>query len=97
MSTRTKCVDAASGELIFRERIQPSPDRIYASPLVADGKIYLVSREQGTYVLSASPKFEQLAHNVIEDDGSMFNGSLAVSRGQLLLRNDKYLYCIGAK
>jgi outer membrane protein assembly factor BamB len=91
------CVDAASGELIFREHIQPSPDRIYASPLVADGKIYFVSREQGTYVLAASPKFELLAHNVIEDDDSIFNGSLAVSRGQLLLRSDKFLYCIGVK
>jgi hypothetical protein len=91
------CVDAASGKLIFRERIQPSPERIYASPLVADGKIYLVTREQDTYVLAASPKFELLAHNVIEDDGSIFNGSLAVSRGQLLLRSDKFLYCIGVK
>ena len=64
---------------------------------VADGKIYLVSREAGTYVLSAGPKFEQLAHNVIEGDDSIFNASLVVSRGQLLLRSDKYLYCIGAR
>jgi outer membrane protein assembly factor BamB len=91
------CVNAEDGELVFRERLQPSPGRIYASPLAADGKIYLVSREDGTYVLSAQPQFEQLAHNVIEGDDSIFNGSFVVSRGQLLLRSDKALYCIGVK
>ncbi|MBC8870483.1 MAG: hypothetical protein H8E44_13760 [Planctomycetes bacterium] len=75
--------------------MKPSAGRIYASPLVADGKIYLVSREDGTYVVAAEPQFKQLAHNVIEDDDSIFNGSFVVSRGQLLLRSDKALYCIG--
>jgi hypothetical protein len=82
---------------VFQERLQPASGRIYASPLVADGKIYLVSRENGAYVVSAEPEFKQLAHNVIEGDDSIFNGSIVVSRGQLLLRSDKYLYCIGVK
>jgi hypothetical protein len=51
----------------------------------------------GTYVLAAGPKYELLAHNKIADDKSIFNGSPAVSRGQLFLRSDKYLYCIGVK
>ncbi len=89
------CVDAANGEVVYRERLQPSSGRVYASPLAADGKIYLVSREKGSYVLSAGPEFKQSAHNVIEDDDSIFNGSFVVSRGQLLLRSDKALYCIG--
>jgi len=89
------CVNAADGEVVFQERLQPSPGRIYASPLVADGKIYLVSREDGTYVIAAGPQCKQLAHNVIESDDSIFNGSFVVSRGQLLLRSDKFLYCIG--
>lgn len=89
------CVNVEDGEIVFQERLQPSPGRIYASPLVADGKIYLVSRENGAYVLSAEPQFKQLAHNVIEGDDSIFNGSLVVSRGQLLMRSDKALYCIG--
>lgn len=89
------CVDAANGEVVYRERLQPSSGRIYASPLAADGKIYLVSREKGAYVLSAGPEFNQLAHNVIENDASIFNASFVVSRGRLLLRSDKALYCIG--
>lgn len=31
------------------------PDRIYASPMLAGGKIYLVSRTRGTYAIEASP------------------------------------------
>jgi hypothetical protein len=89
------CVDAKTGEGVYEERIEPRPDRIYASPVVADGKIYYVSREKGVYVLAAKPEYELLAHNVIAGDSSIFNASPAVSDGQLLLRSDTHLYCIG--
>lgn len=88
------CADARTGNLVYRERL-PKCGRLFASPVVADGRIYYVSREHGAYVLSAGPKFELLAQNRIEDDKTMFNGSPAVSSGRLFLRSDKYLYCIG--
>lgn len=91
------CADATSGELVYQQRIEPRPDRIYASPVVADGKIYYVSRENGTYVVAAKPQFELLAHNVFAGDKSVFNASPAVSNGQLLLRSNRYLYCLGGK
>jgi len=50
----------------------------------------------GTYVVAAKPKFELLAHNVFADD-SHSNASPAISNGQLLLRTDRALYCIGKK
>jgi outer membrane protein assembly factor BamB len=89
------CVDAKNGEVKYEERLEPRPDRIYASPLVADGKLYYVSRDRGVYVLAARPEFELLAHNALESDTSIFNASPVPSRGQLLLRSDRYLYCIG--
>jgi outer membrane protein assembly factor BamB len=89
------CVKADDGSLVYRERFKPDPGNIYASALLADGKIYYVSRNKGTYVIEAGPKFKQLAHNTIETDSSVFNGSPAVSNSQLLLRSDRYLYCIG--
>jgi len=49
----------------------------------------------GTYVLSASPKFELLGHNVLGEDNSRTNACPAVHNGQLLLRTDRFLYCIG--
>ena len=63
--------------------------------MLADGKLYFATKYDGVYVVAAQPKFKQLAHNVIAGDKSRANASLAVSDGQLFLRNDQYLYCIG--
>ena len=80
------------GEVIYEERF---PEQPYASATAGDGKIYIVTRYGGTYVLAAAPKFTQLAHNELDDD-STFNASPAISNGQLLLRSDRFLYCIDA-
>ena len=89
------CVDAKTGKDVYEERLNPRPGRIYASPLAADGKLYYVSRDAGVFVVAAKPEFELLAHNKIETDASIFNGSPAVADGRLLLRSDRALYCIG--
>jgi hypothetical protein len=91
------CVDASNGEIVYRERLSPKPGIVYASVIVADGKLYYVTQRHGVYVLAAKPKFEQLAHNVFEDDGSRTNASPVAHNGQLLMRTDRYLYCIGTK
>jgi len=88
------CVEARTGKRVYKERV-PDSGKVYASFLLAEGRLYAVSRENGTFVLAASPEFKQLAHNVIANDDSIFNASPVASRGQLLLRSDKYLYCIG--
>jgi outer membrane protein assembly factor BamB len=90
------CLKASSGDIVNQKRLSGS-GLIYASVVVADGKLYIVSREEGTYVLSADPKLTQLAHNVISSDSSVFNGSPVFSNGRLLLRSNQYLYCIGKK
>jgi outer membrane protein assembly factor BamB len=87
------CLKAKDGEQVYAERLKGG---VYASVTIADGKIYVVSKKDGTFVLAVGPKFEQLAHNTLSDD-STFNGSPAVSQGQLFLRSDKRLYCIGKK
>lgn len=92
------CVTADKGTQIYsRSRLDPQSGPIYASALLGDGKLYFVSRDMGTYVVEANPQLNQLAHNRIKDDASVFNGSMAVSDRRLLLRSDRYLYCIGKK
>ena len=88
------CLNAATGETVYQERL-PEPGLIYASGVLAGGRIYYVSRKKGTYVVAAKPKFALLAHNVIESDTSIFNATPAIYESQLFLRSDKYLYCIG--
>jgi outer membrane protein assembly factor BamB len=90
------CYKAKDGDKVYTGRLKNS-GTLYASITVADGKIYAVSREKGTFVLATGPKFEVLGHNTFKSDKSIFNGSLAVSDGQLFLRSDKCLYCIGKK
>jgi outer membrane protein assembly factor BamB len=91
------CVDARTGKSVYRERLAPAPGRIDASGVLAGGRLYYVSRTTGTYVVAASPEYELLAHNRIEDDGSVFNGSPAVEDGRLYPRSDRYLYCVGTR
>jgi outer membrane protein assembly factor BamB len=88
------CLDAATGKEVYRNRLGGTS---YASALAADGKLYCVSRFDGTFVLAAGPRFQQLAHNQFEDDNSRTNASPIVSEGCLLLRTDRYLYCLGRK
>jgi outer membrane protein assembly factor BamB len=87
------CLKAADGTEGYRERLKNGGD-FYASPLLADGKLYYVSRQSGAYVVEAGPNFKLLAHNSLSDK-SIFNASLAVSHSQLFLRSDRYLYCVG--
>ena len=91
------CLNAQTGEMVYEERLSPRPGVVYSSALAADGKLYVVSQEEGVFVLAASPQFEILAHNVVEGDHHRANACPAVSDGQLLIRNDKYLYCVGKR
>lgn len=91
---RAICLKASDGSEAYRESLPEGGD-FYASPVLADGKIYYVSREKGAYVIEAAPKFKLLAHNSLAPDTSVFNGTPAVSASQLILRSDRFLYCIG--
>jgi hypothetical protein len=96
------CQNPADGTVVYNRRLDPPPDRVWASPvLTGDGRLYYIGtgtrngKGAGTYVLAAQPKFQLLAHNALDDDKTRSAGSIAVSDGQLLLRTDQYLYCIG--
>ncbi|MBC8113431.1 MAG: PQQ-like beta-propeller repeat protein, partial [Candidatus Saccharimonas sp.] len=87
------CAKAASGEIVYEERLERA-GQVYSSALLADGRLYYLTREGKTFVLAAKPEFEQLAMNAL-DDRSVFNGSPAVAGKQLLIRSDQFLYCLG--
>ena len=85
------CLDAKTGQEIYgRQRIKPGT--YSASPVLADGKIYITNEDGVTTVLKAGPQFEILAENNMND---YCLGSIAVSEGQLFLRTATTLYCIG--
>jgi outer membrane protein assembly factor BamB len=89
------CVNAATGQVVFEERLEPSPGQIYASPIVADGRIYFTGRGGRTVVIAAQPKFEVLATNTLEANRGVFNASPAAAGNRLLIRSNRALYCLG--
>jgi outer membrane protein assembly factor BamB len=88
------CAVAATGEVVYEERL-PRSGQFYASALLADGRLYYLTRGGKTFVLAAKPQFEQLAVNDLSDR-SVFNASPAVAGNRLLIRSDKFLYCLQA-
>jgi len=88
------CAQARTGELVYSERIERA-DEIYAAAVLAEGRLYYLGRGGRTYVLAAKPAFEPLAANDLEP-GGRFNSSPAVAGGQLFIRSDRFLYCIGS-
>ncbi len=66
---------------------------VFASPVRADGRVYIAGREGTTLVLRHGPTYEVLASNTL-DNG--FDASPAVVDDELYLRGTRYLYKIAA-
>jgi outer membrane protein assembly factor BamB len=93
---RAYCADAQTGKVIYNEKLpaRGGSKPFYASAVLADGKLYVVSRTSGTFVLAPKPQFEQVAHNILASDDSDFNASPAISNGRIFLRSNRALYCV---
>ena len=85
------CLDIHTGKAAWSKRLEGT---FAASPISAGDRIYFPSEEGVTFVLRASPKFEELARNPL--DGKLA-ASPAVAGNRLYLRSEKHLYCIGDK
>ena len=85
------CVDAQTGSENWKERIEGNYS---ASPLFANGRIYLFSQEGKTVVVNASKQFKKLAESTL--DGG-FMASPAVADNALFLRTETHLYRIEEK
>lgn len=89
---RAYCLEAATGAAVYDENV-PRAGTVYASSLLADGKIYYVSRDGRTFVVAAKPEFELLATNDLRD-GGIFHATPVAADGKLFIRSDKFLYCL---
>ena len=88
---RATCLDAKTGEKVWGpERL--AQGSVSASPVLADGKLYVVNEDGVTTVLQAGPEFKVLATN--ELDGAYTLSSLAIAEGRIYLRTESHLYCI---
>lgn len=84
-------LDAKDGrELLDAERLE-GLFGVYASPVGASGRVYLVSRDGGTWVIKNGPGLEVLAKNKLNDG---FDASPAIVGSELLLRGRENLYSL---
>ena len=96
MQGQATCMNAKDGKVAFSGRLEGRTSGVYASPVLADERIYVVSRKRGVFVYSADGKFTLLARNELTD-GTQFNASPAIVDDQIYLRSDKQLFCIAGK
>jgi len=87
------CIKADTGEVIYHRRLSKR-GAFYGSVVMAEGRLYAVSKMRGTVVLAAGKEFKELARNDLGDQ-SLFNATPVITDGRLLLRSDRFLYCIG--
>ena len=85
------CLDAKKGTLIWGPNATTG-GIVSASPILAEGKIYIINEEGITAVVQVGKEFKLLATN--ELDGSHTLSSPAVSESRLYIRTAFYLYCI---
>ena len=84
-------LDVKTGEPVYGpERLRPGT--YSASPVLADGKLYVTSEDGVTSVFTAGPKFELISENAMNE---YTLSSVAVSGGQIFLRTAGHLYAIG--
>ena len=91
----TTCINAKTGDVLWGPE-RTAKGTVSASPIVADGKVFITNEEAVTTVLAAGPKYQVLATNSLLSEGRTLS-SFAVSANRLFLRTPTHLYCIGKK
>jgi outer membrane protein assembly factor BamB len=89
---RVTSLEASSGQVIQQGRLRGAIDRFYASPVAADGKIFMVSESGKVAVLPEGGSLEVMAVN---DLGENSFATPAISNGHIYLRTSEALYCFG--
>jgi hypothetical protein len=85
-------IDPATGRILKQGRSPGALGEYYASPIAADGKVFLASTEGKITVLKAGAEWEVLAVNEIGDE---INATPALVDGRVYVRTHGALYCFG--
>ena len=84
------CYDLATGKEVYKETLK-NARMIAATPILADGKLYITEETGKTLVVKTGKEFELLGSN---DLGDLIWSSPAVAADRLIIRGVKGLYCI---
>ena len=87
-------LDAETGKVLKQGRLPGALDYYYASPVAADGKVYMTSQEGHVSVLRAGGEWEPLAKNDMDEQCM---ATPALLDGKIYLRTQSALYCFAEK
>lgn len=87
------CLNATTGAVLYQQRL-PNPYNFKASPVGANGKLYLSTEEGDVLVMKMGDQFEVVTINRMPDE--VFIASPAIVDGNLYLRSQRSLFCIRA-
>lgn len=89
------CLDLQTGTTIWSGQLPPHRTTYRASPIFADGKLYLARQDGSVFVLDAlGDEFKLLAENKVVDEHTI--ATPVFVNGKILIRTQDTLYLIGA-
>ena len=84
-----ECLEAQTGKSVWKQRARDH----WASLVLAGENLYALNRSGTTVVLKPNPReYEEVASNELDESS---NATPAFSNGQIFIRTDEHLYCIG--
>ena len=83
--------DAKTGEVVYQQRL---PTSFSASPIAADGRLYLSSEDGDVFVVKAGRQYELLSRNTM---GQPVMATPALSQGMLIVRGQDAIYALGER
>ncbi len=83
-----------TGEELYRQRLPLTGSGFSASPVAADGKLYLSNEDGEMLVIAAGQNFKHIATNSM---GELLMATPALSNGVMYVRSSKSLFAIGRK
>jgi outer membrane protein assembly factor BamB len=86
------CYNLKTGEEVYRQRLPHQGGGFSASPVAADGKIYLPGEDGDIFVVKAGAKFELLKTNSMSE---LLMATPAISSGMMFVRTQHHIFAIG--
>jgi outer membrane protein assembly factor BamB len=86
--------NARTGERVWQQRIADKGGSFSASPVIANGNLYLASEDGEVHVARAGAKYELLASNPI---GEVMMATPAISDGMIFIRGQHHLFAVAEK
>lgn len=87
--------NSLTGEPYYSQVRLPNSYNFKASPVAANGKLYLATEDSDVVVVKMGEKFEVIATNTLADQ--VFIATPVIAGGEIFLRSQNTLFCISEK